>query len=46
MIVLGCGIVLSHASSDFDKDLDKKLSDFFTKYDKIKPGMTRAALHQ
>ncbi len=44
VIILGFGVLSSHAGTDTDKDLSKKLSDFLTECEKITPGMTRAQL--
>jgi len=44
VIILGFGVVSSHAGTDADKDLAKKLSDILAVSQKIQPGMTRAAL--
>ena|ERR1035437_8861334 len=44
IIILGFGVAPSHASTDIDQDLAKKISAILTECQKIKPGMTRIAL--
>jgi len=44
IIILGFGVAPSHAGTDEDQDLTKKIAAILTECQNIKPGMTRAAL--